>query len=226
MTNTLSINIEQLRFSWKNQNSHTSPILHIPQWHVKQGESIFLHGPSGSGKSTLLNLLGGILSPTTGKASLLDTDIHQLSSTQRDRFRAKNMGIIFQQFNLVPYLSVLDNIRLGQRFSGVEYDQSRIDTLCKNLNLTPTLLQQKANQLSTGQQQRTAMIRALYHRPPLIIADEPTSALDADTRDEFIELLLQESQQNNCSVLFVSHDKQLAKHFDRSVALGDINHAV
>ncbi|MFT7389060.1 MAG: putative ABC transport system ATP-binding protein [Candidatus Endobugula sp.] len=226
MTNTLSIKIEQLRFHWKNKNVGNPAVLHIPQWHVQQGESIFLHGPSGSGKSTLLNIIGGILSPTEGKVTLLGTDIHQLSSTQRDRFRAKNIGVIFQQFNLVPYLSVLDNIRLGQQFSGAQYDLSRIEALCNSLNLTVDLLHQKANQLSTGQQQRVAMIRALYHRPPLIIADEPTSALDTDTRDEFIQLLLQEGQQNNCTVLFVSHDKPLAKHFDRSVALGEINHAV
>lgn len=223
MTNTLAIKIEELCFYWNTKNT---PTLSIPLWEVQQGENIFLYGPSGSGKSTLLNIIGGILSPTSGKVTLLNTNIHQHSPSQRDRFRAKNIGVIFQQFNLVPYLSILDNIRLGQQFSGADYDRKRIEELCQRLRLPNDLLEKKANQLSMGQQQRVAMIRALYHRPPLIIADEPTSALDSDTRDEFIQLLLQESQQNNASVLFVSHDKALANHFDRSVALGEINHAV
>lgn len=224
MARTLSIKIEQLRFFWKNSQADSSPTLAIRQWHIQQGDNIFLHGPSGSGKSTLLNLVGGILTPNEGSITLLDTDIHTLSTSQRDRFRAKNMGIIFQQFNLVPYLSIIDNIRLGQQFSGASDNIERVHDLCERLKLSVSLLEQKANQLSTGQQQRVAMIRALYHRPALIIADEPTSALDTNTRDEFIELLLQESRQNNSTVLFVSHDQQLATHFDKSVALEDINH--
>ncbi|MGS2718259.1 ABC transporter ATP-binding protein [Eionea flava] len=224
MTKALSIKIEQLRFFWKNKKISPSPVLAISQWHIQQGENIFLHGPSGSGKSTLLNLVGGILTPNEGNITLLDTDIHTLSTSQRDRFRAQNMGVIFQQFNLVPYLSIIDNIRLGQQFSGANYDIARIHDLCERLKLPVHLLEQKANQLSTGQQQRVAMIRALYHRPLIIIADEPTSALDTHTRDEFIELLLQESRQNNSTVLFVSHDQQLAKHFDKSIALEEINH--
>jgi len=223
MTNSLSIQIDHLHFNWRKNAAGTTPVLQIPQWCVESGSSIFLYGPSGSGKSTLLNIIGGILTPTSGTVTLLDTPLHELNMTQRDRFRAKNMGIIFQQFNLVPYLSVLDNIRLGQQFSGANYDISRIHQLCDQLNLSTSLLDQHANQLSTGQQQRVAMIRALYHAPPLIIADEPTSALDADTRDEFIRLLLQESKKNNSTVLFVSHDQQLAKHFDQRVALKEIN---
>jgi len=236
MTEKTVIAIEDLSFSWTTKQSIGSkkrnpikPILDIPQWKIRPGQSIFLYGQSGSGKSTLLNLISGILQPQQGTITIGEQTISDIKPSQRDCFRAKNLGIIFQQFNLIPYLSVTDNIRLSQNFSGAEYNHQRLLDLTKRLGLSENILQQKANHLSVGQQQRVAVIRALYHRPKLIIADEPTSALDAETRDEFIQLLLEQNTEENnkekSSILFVSHDKSLASHFDQQIDINDLNKA-
>ncbi|MGH1440119.1 MAG: ABC transporter ATP-binding protein [Cellvibrionaceae bacterium] len=220
MTEIHTIAIKDLRFSWPKTQS---PIVAIDDWQLRQGQRLFLYGRSGSGKSTLLNLIAGILEPQEGSIAIDGHNIVNMSQRQRDQFRAKNIGIIFQQFNLIPYLSVTDNIRLGQTFSACDYEHERLLELVKKLDLNESVLLQQANQLSVGQQQRVAVIRALYHRPKLIIADEPTSALDAETRDEFIQLLLEQSTANNSTVLFVSHDKNLAKHFDQQLDLNQLN---
>lgn len=220
MTEIHTIAIKDLRFSWPKIQS---PTVAIDDWQLRQGQRLFLYGRSGSGKSTLLNLIAGILEPQVGSIEIDGQNIVNMSQRQRDQFRAKNIGIIFQQFNLIPYLSVTDNIRLGQTFSACDYQHERLLELVKKLDLNESVLQQQANQLSVGQQQRVAVIRALYHRPKLIIADEPTSALDAETRDEFIQLLLEQSTANNSTVLFVSHDKNLAKHFDQQLDLKQLN---
>jgi putative ABC transport system ATP-binding protein len=222
MDHSTAITLSNVLFSWSKKADNTPTIL-LPEWHIAQGERVFLHGQSGTGKSTLLNILSGILLPQQGKVTLLGTDITQLSHRQRDRFRAQHLGVIFQQFNLIPYLSVADNIRLSQTFSGIAPQTHRIAELCKQLALDKTLLDQQANQLSVGQQQRVAVARALYHRPSIIIADEPTSALDSNTRNEFIRLLLTQSEHNNSTVIFVSHDHSLSSHFDRIDDLSMIN---
>ncbi len=211
---TATIHLNQLSFSWMDSYVN-KPCLSIPEWHVNKGEKVFLQGPSGSGKSTLLNLLSGMLLPTTGEVTLLNHAIHQMNSKARDRFRAQYLGVIFQQFNLIPYLSAYDNIRLSGLFANTENTTDRIEYLCKKLHLEASLLHLKANQLSIGQQQRVAAARALLHSPPIIIADEPTSSLDTDNRNEFIQLLLEESERCQSTVLFVSHDSSLAHHFDR-----------
>jgi len=221
MTHSAVIELESIRFSWQKQKD--APTLAITHWQLNRGERVFLQGQSGSGKSTLLNLLSGILLPNQGSIRVLDTDITQLSGRQRDKFRAQNLGVIFQQFNLLPYLSVEENIRLSQTFSGVKYDSKRIRELCEQLKLSTALLNKTAQELSVGQQQRVAVARALYHKPSIIIADEPTSALDSNTRDGFIQLLLEQCQQTNSAVIFVSHDNSLSSHFDRVDDLHSLN---
>ena len=217
-----AIQIEHLQFSWTAKLSDNSidNTLSIPHWAVKNGEKLFIEGQSGSGKSTLLNILNGILSPQQGKVSIMGTDLMVLSPLERDRFRANTMGVIFQQFNLLPYLSVKENIHLSRLFVT---DKSRtfneVEPLLESLNLSADLARRKASQLSIGQQQRVAVARALYHRPPLIIADEPTSALDTRNRNEFIELLLKQAEAFGSTVLFVSHDQSLASHFDRTIPI-------
>jgi putative ABC transport system ATP-binding protein len=224
MDHSTAITLSKVQFSWSKTSANT-PTIVLPEWTIAQGERVFLHGQSGTGKSTLLNILSGILLPQQGEVTLLGTDITQLNHRQRDRFRAQHLGVIFQQFNLIPYLSVSDNIRLSQTFSGTTPPVHRIDELCEQLALDKMLLNQQANQLSVGQQQRVAVARALYHRPRIIIADEPTSALDSNTRDEFIRLLLTQSEQTNSTVIFVSHDHSLSSHFDRADDLATINQA-
>ena len=217
-----AVQIKRLEFSWTANTAinFTDNTLSIPDLTVKTGDKLFVEGQSGSGKSTLLNIIAGILCPQQGEVSILGTDLSPLSAIERDRFRANHMGVIFQQFNLLPYLTVRENIRLSRLFVT---DKSRtlsdLEPLLEALNLSSDLIERKASQLSIGQQQRVGVARALYHRPPLIIADEPTSALDTRNRNEFIELLLEQAAAFGTTVLFVSHDQSLAQHFDRSVSM-------
>lgn len=223
--------IDSLRFRWPGADSICLDVRHLK---VGAGERVFLHGPSGSGKSTLLGLIGGVLTPEQGAIRLLDVDLATLPARRRDRFRVDHIGFIFQQFNLLPHLSMLDNVLLPCRFSprraeraGAGNTALRAEALrlLSGLDLDPALLARPVAQLSVGQQQRAAAARALIGRPEIIIADEPTSSLDAERQDGFIELLLRECDASGATVLFVSHDRRLASHFSREVGLPAINAA-
>jgi putative ABC transport system ATP-binding protein len=225
------VRIDALRFAWPGQPL----LLDIPALSIGAGEKVFLRGPSGSGKSTLLGLLGGVLDPGGGSIDILGQTLARLGRAGRDRFRGQHIGFIFQQFNLLPYLSLVENVLLPCRFSrqraaraGASEAALREEAgrLLQALDLDLADLGRRAvSELSVGQQQRVAAARALIGRPELLIADEPTSALDADTRDRFIELLLAESARAGTAVLFVSHDAALEHHFDRALALDSVNRA-
>ena len=218
-----AVEINQLSFSYGSDNA--SLVLDIPQWHVKAGETVFLHGKSGSGKSTLLNLLCGTLSPDSGSIFLNGTDFSALSARKRDRFRAEHIGVVFQQFNLIPYLTVEENIKLAGYFAHHTVDENKqsLRTLLHHLHLPDNVMRQPARALSVGQQQRIAIARALVNKPELIIADEPTSSLDADSQAGFMNVLMECVHEFNSTLLFVSHDHRLATHFDRCVEIDDIN---
>jgi putative ABC transport system ATP-binding protein len=231
MTNTISnIEIKELVFRYTGMQS---PCLDIPEFHADAGDRVFLYGPSGSGKSTLLGLLGGVLSAEQGSIKILGHDFTQMSQTQRDKLRADHIGFIFQQFNLIPYLSVIDNVLLPCQFSQLRLSkaltsgnslQIEAERLLSHLDLQPSLWNKPVTQLSVGQQQRVAAARALIGKPEIIIADEPTSALDADRQVSFLNLLLQECKEANAMLLFVSHDRRLASAFNREIDLTSINH--
>jgi len=224
------VRLRDLIFRWPRQSS---ACLDIPAFALASGERVFLHGPSGSGKSTLLSLLGGVALPERGEIDVLGTGLPRLGRRARDAFRADHIGFIFQQFNLLPWLSALDNVLLPCTFSprrqaragGSAGARATAERLLAHLDLAPRLWTQPAAELSVGQQQRVAAARALIGRPELIIADEPTSALDAPRQQAFIDLLLREAAVSGASLLFVSHDVRLAEHFDRQVALAEINRA-
>jgi len=222
--NTQAIAINGLQFAYPRT---TTSVLDMPHWRVERGDLVFLKGASGAGKSTLLNLLAGILTALPGTLQLLGQDLAALSSRQRDTFRARHIGMVFQQFNLIPYLSVFDNIQLASHFAGLARDATviRAQRLFEALDLNGALLQQHAGQLSVGQQQRVAIARALINNPEILLVDEPTSALDADLRDRFIQLLLDICRQQQSTLIFVSHDMQLAHHFSQVVPLDSINRA-
>lgn len=200
-------------------------MLDIPQWSLQSREQVFLHGPSGTGKSTLLNLLAGILLPSAGTIDILGKRINTLNGRQRDSWRARHIGVVFQQFNLIYYLSALDNIRLAALFGGTVNATSRASELLQALGIDTALHQQPAGQLSIGQQQRVAIARALINQPELLIVDEPTSALDARNRDVFMALLLDQVRLHQTALVFVSHDLALANTFSRVEAIADINRA-
>lgn len=225
-----AIALADVQFRWRPQGPL---VLDIPALTVARGERLFLRGPSGSGKSTLLSLLGGVSVPQQGRVDVLGQPLHALRGAARDRFRADHIGYIFQMFNLVPYLSVVDNVLLPCRFSrgraqraaarGDAHAEAR--RLLAHLGLNGDLLSRAVTELSVGQQQRVAVARALLGGPELIIADEPTSALDADHRSAFVALLLGECDALGSTLVFVSHDRALEPLFHRALCLSEINRA-
>jgi putative ABC transport system ATP-binding protein len=225
------IALEDVVYAWPGHE----PCLDIPRFELMPGERVFLHGPSGSGKSTLLNLIGGVLTPRAGRVRVLGRDFSGLGSAVRDRLRAGHIGFIFQQFNLIPYLSALDNVLLPCRFSAQRQERARqgagsmraaAERLLTHLDLGHELWRKQATALSVGQQQRVAAARALIGQPELVVADEPTSALDEGRQLAFLELLRAECDAAGAALLFVSHDRRLAEHFQRELALGEINRAM
>jgi len=221
------IAISEVTFRWPGQSEN---IIAIDELCLQPGEHLFVRGASGSGKTTLLNLLAGIHTPTSGTVKVLGTDLASLSAGRRDRFRADHLGVVFQQFNLLPYLTTLGNVTLACAFSdrkkarATESDATATVTstardLLRALNLPDELHNALSSKLSVGQQQRVAVARALIGGPEVIIADEPTSALDADNRDRFLNLLFRAVEARSCTLIFVSHDPELANRFARSIEL-------
>lgn len=224
------LELQDLGFAWPGQPE----LLDIPSFRLAAGETLFLQGASGSGKTTLLGLLGGVHQAGRGSVRLLGMPLEKLSGSARDRFRGDHTGFIFQQFNLLPFLSVRANVELPCHFSALRARRAiqrqgsvtrAAAGLLEHLGLDARLQSQPAGQLSIGQQQRVAAARALIGQPELVIADEPTSALDSDARDAFLQLLFAECQAAGASLLFVSHDRSLARLFQRSLALPELNRA-
>ena len=223
-----AIEISDLRFSW----SPGTAVLDVPAFRVDSGERVYLRGPSGCGKSTLLGVIGGVLAPQAGSVCLLGQDLGALRPAARDRFRADHVGFIFQLFNLLPFLSVVDNVTLAVAFSGRRRRRAGGDPRTEARRLLGTLgmgrcalLDRPAAALSIGQQQRVAAARALLGRPEVLIADEPTSALDGEARESFLQLLMQECASAGTTLLYVSHDTSLGRLFDRQLSLPDFNRA-
>lgn len=217
-----ALTLKDVRFRWPGRASFG---LSVPEFGMGRGESVLLLGESGSGKSTLLSLICGIVAADTGRVEVGGTDLSTLRAGGRDRFRAERIGVIFQQFNLLPYASVSDNILLPLRFAPDRRRRAAPDdaaTLCAALGLPEGITGTTAGRLSVGQQQRVAVARALIGQPPLIVADEPTSALDAATQDTFLSLLFDRIAATGASLLMVSHDERLGDRFDRVVRLSDI----
>lgn len=224
--------IENLKFSYQSSLSAVTPVLDIPYLEIKKNEKVFLYGPSGSGKTTLLEILAGVLVPQSGQVIVDQVDIAQLSGLQRDHFRAHRMGYIFQSFNLLSYLSVLENILLPLKlspqkmahFASLKAAEEKAAALCQRLGIA-SILGKPVSQLSVGQQQRVAVARSLMGQPQVILADEPTSALDQEHREKFLKLLFEMCQEQQTTLVFVSHDRSIQALFDRAISIQDINKA-
>ena len=226
------VEVNQLVFSYsKSGRKPSSPILQIDSFELFQAERLFIYGSSGCGKTTLLGLLAGVLEADSGSIEVLGEDLCQMSRAARDAYRAAHMGYIFQMFNLLPYLSVLENILLPisinapRRSKLTRSPKETAVALAESLGLGDQL-NSRSSELSVGQQQRVAAARALIGSPQLVIADEPTSALDADSRSEFLDLLFTQCRAASAALLFVSHDRSLQTMFDRSVDFSEINQVV
>ena len=218
------LKLRKVFFRWPGRSSFS---LSLADLTVSYGEKLLLLGASGTGKSTLLSVISGTLLPDQGSVEIAKTEITNLSASARDRFRAEQLGVIFQQFNLLPFGSVADNILLPLRFapirrSRVKDAKSEVERLCAALGLSVDIGREKASSLSVGQQQRVAVARALIGHPPLIIADEPTSALDINSQDAFLDLLFTQAQTQGTSVVMVSHDERLGPRFDRILHMEEI----
>ncbi len=229
---TAVVMASDLQFQWRPRDG---AVLDIPRLGIERGERVFIEGPSGSGKTTLLSLIAGVITPSAGTLTVLGTDLAALPGRRRDGFRNQHIGLVFQMFNLIPYLSLVENVLLPCRFSAARRDRAsngggtvaeEARRLLHNLDLDVAALSGRpVSRLSTGQQQRVAVARALIGRPELIICDEPTSALDGASRTRFLDLLFQEVAACGASLVFASHDQALADRFDRRIDLPAINRA-
>jgi len=225
----MAVCFQDVDFGWPNA-SH--PVFRSLEFFISPGEHVFLQGSSGSGKSTLLSLLSGILQPDSGQINVLGQSLTSIKPSLRDQFRADHIGYVFQLFNLVPYLNVVENIALALRFSPrrrnrLEHEGTDLlkesHRLLEALDLEASrIIYQPVTALSVGQQQRVASVRALIGGPEILVADEPTSALDKDTRHAFLDLLFQECRHRSITVIFVSHDQDLASEFDRTIHIDDL----
>lgn len=187
---------------------------------VKKGEFVAIVGPSGSGKSTLLHMLGGVDRPTDGKVLIDSTDIYKLDETQLAIFRRRHIGLIYQFYNLIPVLSVEENITLPLLLDGHKIDNVQFENIIKILDLK-NRLNHLPNQLSGGQQQRVSIGRALINNPSIMLADEPTGNLDSKNSNEIIELLKMFNKTYNQTLIVITHDERIALQADRIIAIED-----
>ncbi|MBL0890581.1 MAG: ABC transporter ATP-binding protein [Gemmatimonadaceae bacterium] len=222
-----AVALSDVRFAYKAGRD----VLAIERLTIARGETVFLHGPSGSGKTTLLGLLAGVLQANRGQVQVLGEDFTRMSSGARDAFRARHLGYVFQMFNLIPYLSVKENILLPIRLDagrrarlGTQSFDAAVREVAGELDIA-RYLDTPIGELSVGQQQRVAAARALIGHPEVVIADEPTSALDTDRREQFLQLLFRSCENAGATLVFVSHDHTLMPLFSRIVELGEINTA-
>lgn len=222
-----AVALSDVRFAYKAGRD----VLAIERLTIARGETVFLHGPSGSGKTTLLGLLAGVLQANRGQVQVLGEDFTRMSSGARDAFRARHLGYVFQMFNLIPYLSVKENILLPIRLDagrrarlGNQSFDAAVREVAGELDIA-RYLDTPIGELSVGQQQRVAAARALIGHPEVVIADEPTSALDTDRREQFLQLLFRSCEKAQATLVFVSHDHTLMPLFSRIVELGEINTA-
>jgi len=187
---------------------------------VEQGEFVAIVGPSGSGKSTLLHILGGVDSPTSGEVIISGTDISKLDETKLAIFRRRQIGLIYQFYNLIPILNVEENMTLPILLDGKRADQAVLSDLVEKLGLSSRLMH-LPNQLSGGQQQRVSIGRALMNHPALLLADEPTGNLDSENSKEIVSLLRKFNKENKQTVIIITHDERIALSADRVITIED-----
>lgn len=214
------IEAENLAFAYA-----THSVLEIPRLKVNARSHTLICGESGCGKSTLMNLVSGVLSGYAGSLRVLGQDLSVMSSAKRDRFRAQHIAVIFQQFNLISYLTVTENILLALSVAGQKADNARVAAILDHLQIAQ-VARQRASELSHGQQQRAAAARALALNAEIILADEPTSALDDTNAKLFLELLFREAEANSRTIVVVSHDLRYRKRFNQVIDLAELNRAV
>ncbi len=207
-----AVDVRKLSFGYGDK-----AVVDVERCTLEQGASMAVIGPSGCGKTTFLHLLAGLLQPDSGNIRLMGQDLSELRGAALDRFRGRNIGLVFQRFHLMQALSVRSNIQLAAKLAR-RNDSADIDALCARLGLSK-LGRYKPSMLSQGQAQRVAIARALVHRPPIIMADEPTSALDDDNAQQVIALLKETASAANAALLVVTHDQRVRGLLDSELEM-------
>ncbi|MCI8719263.1 MAG: ABC transporter ATP-binding protein [Lachnospiraceae bacterium] len=203
-----------------SKGSNTVKALDGVNFSVEQGEFIAIVGTSGSGKSTLLNMIGGLDSPTSGSIKINGKEIQQMKPEELTIFRRRNVGFIFQNYNLVPVLNVYDNISLPTRLDGNKPDIKFIHELLELMNME-NYIEAMPTELSGGQQQRVAIARALASKPAIILADEPTGNLDSKSSSDVLGLLKMTSEKYHQTLVMITHNEQIAQMADRIIRIED-----
>ncbi len=220
----MAVQLIQLKKQYVGPDGSVVPVIDIEKFELNDGEQVALVGTSGSGKTTLLHLIAGILAPDSGQILFGNINLAQLSEANRDVFRGRNIGYIFQTHHLLPGFTALENVLLGMTFGGSSHDPAWAKKLLNEVGLSERL-NYKPNKLSVGQQQRVAIARALANRPKLVLADEPTGSLDASNAQQALDLIRKLCKEVGAALLLVSHDPHITQQMPRSVVLGELNRA-
>lgn len=220
----MAVEIQQLVKRYVGPDGSVVPVIDIESLTLGDGEQVAFIGTSGSGKTTLLNMIAGILTADSGRILFAGHDVTQLSEAQRDVFRGRHIGYIFQTHHLLPGFTALENVLLGMSFTGRAADRQWAIHLLNEVGLGERL-HYRPGKLSVGQQQRVAVARALANRPMLVLADEPTGALDEKNAAQVLELIRKLCSEVNASLLLVTHDMNIARQFPRVLILSEINRA-
>jgi putative ABC transport system ATP-binding protein len=208
------IRIEALRFGYRSAED----VLRLDGFELEAKSNVLIVGPSGCGKTTLLHLIAGLLLPTGGSVAVDGQDLARLSPRERDRFRGQHIGIVLQQFHLLPTLTALQNLLVAQSVADLPVDRAAALTMLRSLGVDERV-DAFPHQLSVGQQQRVAIARALVNRPKLLLADEPTSSLDDETCSLVADLLLDATERQGASLLIATHDLRLKSRIAQQLAL-------
>jgi putative ABC transport system ATP-binding protein len=213
----------EIRNLQKSYPGSAGPVLDISHFQLEEGQQMALQGRSGSGKSTLLNLISGLLLPDCGSVLLDNQDLSRLTEAQRDRYRGRKLGYVFQSFHLLPGLTVWENLWLAAALNG-PVAPSRLEHFLQRLDLQAHR-HRRPQQLSVGQQQRVAVARALVNQPRLVLADEPTGNLDAELARQALKLLREVCAESSSALLLVSHDAAILSQFEHCTSLAELNRA-
>ena len=218
------VELEAVRKSFLMPDGERADVLDVPRFALAEGEQCALEGTSGSGKSTLLHVISGIMRPDAGRVAIDGIDITRLAEARRDRLRADKLGLVFQQFNLLPGFTALENVLVAMSFGSGKPDRWRAADLLAEVGLSHRL-HHRPSQLSIGQQQRVAVARALANRPRAVLADEPTASVDAAHQRQVIDLVRNTCAEQGVALLVVTHDPAVAAEFPRRLRLEDFNRA-
>ncbi|HRH97388.1 MAG TPA: ATP-binding cassette domain-containing protein [Prosthecobacter sp.] len=220
MSDPTGLNVTDLRFAYSGEGFR----VHVPRLELAAGKALALAGPSGAGKSTLLRLLTGLLTPASGQVSLGSAQIHAMNREERRAFRLKEIGLVFQDFALLDYLTVTENILLPHQFREGSADtpvRLRMQDLTQRLHID-RYLDKKVSQLSQGERQRVAVARALVHEPRFVFADEPTASLDPARGRIVVDMLLEDARRRSACLVMVTHDPNLLPMFDQTLRMEDL----